>query len=166
MRGLAFAHGTNLASIAIRSREIGRSPGTAGTNEAFEQAKLVRRILRARAVRDDFLSPRLFSEPAWDMLLELYVAHLLQRRLSVTDVCEASRVSYTTALRWINVLAAEEFVCRKKDPLDGRRMFIDLTSSGSEALQHYFEAISDRVWPAERAGMGVPFDAPTPAVAM
>jgi DNA-binding MarR family transcriptional regulator len=100
------------------------------------------------------------------MLLELYVAHLIQRRLSVTDVCRASRVPHTTALRWIDVLAAKELVCRKKDPLDARRIFIDLTSSGSNALQHYFEAISNRVWPVESARMGLPLDAPTPAVAM
>ena len=149
MHSLAISYGAGAAPIVIHPEGRVRALGTDGTNEAFEQAKLVRRILRARAARTEYLSPRLFAEPAWDMLLELYVSHLMQRRVSITDLCEASRVPPTTALRWIDGIMAEGLVCRMRDPLDARRVFIDLTSKGQDALQRYFDAVGRRVWPLE-----------------
>lgn len=137
--------------VAIQSGGCGRALGTGGTTEAFERAKLVRRIIWARAQREKYLSSRLFAEPAWDMLLELYVAHLLQRRMSITELCVASRVPGTTALRWIEVLGLEELVLRKNDPFDGRRVFVELTADASTAIRHYFDAARSRVWPIDVA---------------
>jgi DNA-binding MarR family transcriptional regulator len=148
MHGLVETCSGGAAPRVIHS-DCHRSVGTGGSIEAFERAKLVRRILWARARREEYLSARLFAEPAWDMLLELYVAHLLQRRMSITGLCGASRVPATTALRWIDVLQSEDLVLREKDPLDGRRIFVELTVNGSNAIKHYFDAAASRVWPNE-----------------
>src|SRR5437762_3206264 len=51
----------------------------------------VRAILRARRSRDRFFDASLFADPAWDMLLELYLAELLgERRLSVGSLCQSA----------------------------------------------------------------------------
>src|SRR5918993_1365966 len=113
----AFSDCAPWVPIGGRYQNFPRPLGADGSNEAFERAKMARKILRARAARAEYLSSRLFSEPAWDMLLELYVAHLLQRRLSVSDLCIASRVPHTTALRSIQVIFTEELASRRRDPL-------------------------------------------------
>lgn len=145
-RGGTFVH-CSAKSANLRHAELRES--TISELQAFEQAKLLRRVLRARIERTDYFSSRLFSEPAWDMLLELYAAHLMQRRLAVKDLCVASRVPQTTALRWITVLKSEGLIYARSDPLDARRTFLEFTPEGCVAMMRYFTAIAGRVWPQE-----------------
>jgi len=107
-----------------------------------EQAKLVRRLQRARSRRTDFLSSSLFGEPAWDMLLELFVSTIEQKRVTVSALCIASNVPQTTALRWIDVLVKEELVTRRSDPLHGRRIHLELTPSAYCAMRDYARQLS------------------------
>lgn len=81
----------------------------------------------------------LFSDPAWDILLELYAVHLEQQRTSITSVCAASGVPTTTALRWVAKLEQDGLIIRTDDPLDARRSWIALTSDGVERMRSFFE---------------------------
>jgi DNA-binding MarR family transcriptional regulator len=80
----------------------------------------------------------LFADPAWDILLALYAAKIGQRKLSVTSACAAAGVPQTTALRWLTSLENKGFVIRSADPLDGRRFFVELSSSSKSSLDAYF----------------------------
>ena len=62
------------------------------------------RVERARRERDEVLSGDLFADPAWDMLLALYEIAISDRKITVTELCNASRVPQTTALRWTEAL--------------------------------------------------------------
>ena len=99
----------------------------------------IRQCLHSRAQRGRFFNPRLFSDPAWDMLLELYAASLAQRRLSVSRLSDRAGVPMTTTLRWIAALENEGAVERQPDPLDGRRVFIMLSDKGKEHMAAYFD---------------------------
>lgn len=101
----------------------------------------IRAIVNRRRARDHFFGGDLFADPAWDILLELYAAILGQRRVSVSNVCMASSVPATTALRWISHLESKDLVLRKPDPLDGRRVFLSLSESGIAAMEAYFGAV-------------------------
>lgn len=105
---------------------------------AGSEYSAVRRVLRARRARARHFHNTLFGEPAWDMLLELYAAHLAQRRISISSLCKASETPTTTGLRWITALEQEELACRRSDPLDGRRVFIELTEKGEQAMKAFF----------------------------
>lgn len=107
-----------------------------------EQARLVRKLQKARLHRTDFLSGNLFGEPAWDMLLELFVSANQQKRVTVGDLCRASHVPQTTALRWIDVLAKEDLITRRSDPLDARRVHLELTPSAYGAMRDYVDQLS------------------------
>jgi DNA-binding MarR family transcriptional regulator len=107
----------------------------------YDTLVAVRQGLHARAQRGRFFSARLFSDPAWDMLLELYAASLAQRRLSVSRLSERARVPLTTALRWISALEKEGAIERQADPLDGRRVFIMLSEEGRSAMSAYFDEL-------------------------
>lgn len=104
---------------------------------ASEYAK-VRRVIRARRARETFFDSSLFSDPAWDMLLELHVAQIAQKRISISALSKVSGVPTTTGLRWAGTLEEHGLVNRRDDPLDGRRVFIELTEKGQQAMTDFF----------------------------
>ena len=119
---------------------LGREVGAALSSE--DRSKLaadVRRAIRARRDRESFLPNHLFADPAWDMMLALYSAELAQVRLTVSNLCDASHVPSTTALRWISSLVNEGLAVRRRDPLDARRIWVCLSARGLRDIHGYFE---------------------------
>ncbi len=104
-------------------------------------AALVRRMIRARRLRDGFFGRALFEEPAWDMLLDLYAAHLENTRVSVSSLCIAAAVAPTTALRWIGKMSEAGLFARQPDPNDRRRAFMVLTDRALEGMRGYLGAL-------------------------
>jgi DNA-binding MarR family transcriptional regulator len=128
-----------LERITRELRRICRVAVTPSSTSGDDVAKsLVDTIIRARSRRTEILPARLFADPAWDMLLELYRAQLGHYRVSIAGLTIASQVPPTTALRWIAILEGESLVGRTPDPLDRRRLFMRLTAAGSKAMEHYF----------------------------
>ena len=101
-------------------------------------ADAVREVIEARRKRERLFALDLFSDPAWDILLELFLGHLEQQRVPTTRLGQAAAVPPTTALRWIEKLEASGWIIRNADPLDGRRVFIELSPRGSEMMERYF----------------------------
>jgi len=116
--------------------ETSGSVDSSGTKKSV--AKM---ILRERRRRNDFFDPDLFGEPAWEMLLVLYVQELDQSRISISRLCDLSGVPTTTALRWIGNLERAGLVVRKNDRLDQRRVWLELSSDGSNAVDRYFDGL-------------------------
>jgi DNA-binding MarR family transcriptional regulator len=98
-------------------------------------------LIRARRMRGRFLPEDLFADPAWDMLLGLLRAELLQHRVAVSSLCSSAAVPATTALRWLNTLIERRLCVRRADPHDGRRVFVELTPEASTSLRRYFAAL-------------------------
>lgn len=101
----------------------------------------VRSSIRDRSQRDRFFPSELFADPAWDMLLDLYLSEIIQRRVSVSSLCIASNVPDTTALRWIASLERDGLIERTSDPFDKRRYFMSLTGKGRQAMDAYFSSL-------------------------
>ena len=104
-------------------------------------ARGVRRLLRARRLRDGFLGAGLFEDPAWDMLLDLFAAELEGAEVSVSSLCIAAAVAPTTALRWVGRLTDAGLFERRPDPQDRRRAFVGLSARGSAAMRGYFSSL-------------------------
>lgn len=98
-------------------------------------APWLRSVLRARRLRGAYFDPRLFADPAWDMMLDLLAAQLERRPVGVSSLCLASGVPPTTALRWIGILTDRGILERRGDVADGRRVFIDLSGAAAARLQ-------------------------------
>jgi hypothetical protein len=92
-----------------------------------------------------FQSEELFGEPAWDILLDLFIAAKERRRVSVTSACIGSAVPSTTALRWISILERQGLLTREADPGDARRVYVRLSPRGYEAMLDYFNSSSRAV---------------------
>ena len=104
-------------------------------------SRLVRRIIAQRQARAKFFDAELFSDPAWDMLLDLTAAHGEHQRVSVTSLCIAAGVPATTALRWIKQMVDSGVFERVADASDKRRAFIALSERSVEAMARYFAEV-------------------------
>ena len=96
--------------------------------------RLAKAIYQTRQARTRELPAELFGEPAWDILLDLYIQRRHDRRISITSACTGSQVAPTTALRWIATLFEYGLITREEDPLDKRRVFVALSQKGERAV--------------------------------
>jgi hypothetical protein len=109
-------------------------------------AELARQHYRHRRLRSKiFGNEALFGEPAWDILLDLFIAAKEKRKVSVMSACIGSAVPSTTALRWISALEREGLITREDDPDDARRTYVILTEPGYNAMIEYFEAAAKSI---------------------
>lgn len=106
-----------------------------------------RRMIAERARRFQFFDGHLFADPAWDIMLELFVAEIERRDMPVTNLCFTSNVPDTTVLRWIKMLCAEELVARTRDSIDKRRVLVRLSRPAFEAMRRY---VDEQLGAAER----------------
>jgi DNA-binding MarR family transcriptional regulator len=105
----------------------------------------IRQVIRARRLRARYFEEELFADPAWDMLLDLLQAEIAQHRVPVSSLCIAAAVPATTALRWIKSMTDTGIFRRRADPHDGRRVFVELAPSASEAMRRYFGEVGQAV---------------------
>ncbi len=81
----------------------------------------------------------IFAEPAWDILLDLFIAYENGKSQSVSTTCIGACVPQTTGLRWIAVLEREGLVHSWTGERDGRYRMIGLTPSGVERMVRYLK---------------------------
>ncbi|GGB66907.1 MarR family winged helix-turn-helix transcriptional regulator [Blastomonas aquatica] len=104
----------------------------------------IRHLISLRRLRDRFFPSDLFADPAWDILLDLAASRLEHRSVSVSSLCIAAAVPPTTALRWIRMMTEQQLLERRADPLDARRMFVDLSNPAFDQLCGWFALIDAR----------------------
>lgn len=97
----------------------------------------IRQVIRARRLRDKQFGKGLFEDPAWDMMLDLFAAHLERAEVSVSSLCIAAAVPPTTALRWIGRMSDAGLFERRADPFDRRRAFMGLTKTALDGMRAY-----------------------------
>ena len=84
--------------------------GEARVSENDRAASLAAAILDFRRSRLKILPAELFAEPAWDLLLELFLADAEGRRLTARQVCERSNIPPPVMSRWLKHLSQSGFV--------------------------------------------------------
>lgn len=116
--------------------------------------EIARRAYRDRRRREEiFDAGNLFGEPAWDMLLDLFIAAKEERPISVMSACIGSAVPPTTALRWLTALEQQGLVSRENDPTDARRTFVRLNPDAYAKMVRYFaEGAEENSEAASRRG--------------
>lgn len=102
-------------------------------------------LIAERKRRSQFLSKSVFGEPAWDMLLALYVADFAGEELTVGKLINLTETPQTTALRWIDYLEKERLVVRQVDPDNRRVVLMQLLEKGQDVLDSYLSTLPDRL---------------------
>ncbi len=133
--------GTSIPFADRASNRLGFSNSQQQRASNADAAKQVYAQRRRRAAL--FGNQELFGEPAWDILLDLYIAHAAEKPVSVSSACIGSASPPTTGLRWLGVLAENDLILREHDPEDQRRVMVRLTDRGLAAMDEYFSGTSN-----------------------
>lgn len=105
--------------------------------------ELAKAAYQERRHRNDYFGDRRFAEPAWDILLDLFVRMAERRETTVSSSCIAASVPSTNGLRQINSLVREGFARRYPNPTDSRSALLELTPAAVAMMTAYFQRIRD-----------------------
>jgi DNA-binding MarR family transcriptional regulator len=99
-------------------------------------AEEIYKVRRKRDVQfEQFFGEGLFCDPAWDILLDLYINNGRSRTISVSSACLAAAVPTTTALRYISQLVRRRLAVRSPHPADRRVFVLHLTALAVSTME-------------------------------
>ena len=119
------AYRTHLPKAGERSLRVGKA----------------RRLYRQRREREATMGYDLFGEPAWDILLTLFVAHHTNQEMTASRVCISAATSTSTALRHLNMLEDRGLVSSTRDANDGRKRYVTLTAVALANVENFLDSI-------------------------
>ena len=99
-------------------------------------------MLAARTQRLRHIDPKLFGEPAWDMLLFLFLAYASGRSVTVGEACESCGAYPSIAHRWLTVLVKEGLVEIREDGESDLLKLVQLTKFGEVRMVSVLAAMS------------------------
>ena len=91
------------------------------------------RLYAERRKRDEYFPAALFGEPAWDLLLALFIAHDDGRHVSLSEAYDAAKIDPRSGPTLIEKLIAAGLVTRSHN----RGNTILLTDHGMDRLTDY-----------------------------
>lgn len=141
-RGAVLTSSPALAEAPARRVDVESNPSPAATPQVEHVKRRLKALIKLRHIRTVHFQGDLFSDPCWDMLLDLMEARLQDKKVSVSSLCIASGVPQTTALRRIEDLIGAGLIDRKDDPTDRRRVFVCLTDECAGRFAGYLDDIS------------------------
>ena len=127
--------------FTAQARQVAGNTLAAVVQAEQTSAALAHRLLADRRQRSRYLPEQLFDEPAWNMLLALFVANEGHRPMTMKQLIAAADVPVTTAQRWVDQLHRAELIRRTTDPDDRRRVEITLSDSGIDAMTRYLDEV-------------------------
>ena len=135
------------ADPALAGHDVGNvfppQQQASGANDRRSLAAKARLVLSSRLAREQYFHRELFGEPAWEILLALYVIEDAGARFTISKLAECINSPLSTVVRWVKTLEEQSLVSRVQHPTDRRIVFVGLLESGSTALDDYFRAMSD-----------------------
>lgn len=100
-----------------------------------------RRTIRRRLLRRQLIgSEELFGEPAWEIMLDVFVHECDSKPLAITSTCATAGIPMSSGLRLIQKLCEADILRRIPDPFDGRRFFVRLQPAARDRMRAYFSA--------------------------
>lgn len=131
----------NVLAAALPAIFPGNAEPASGEPDRHSLLSKARLVLGARRIRSQYFHPDLFGEPAWEILLALYVAEESGPRFTTSRLAEWIGTPLTTVARWVKALEEQSLVGRADHPTDRRVVFIHLLDKGRKALDAYLAAI-------------------------
>jgi DNA-binding MarR family transcriptional regulator len=126
----------------IRSTDVDQR-GESESGAAFKIGGLslanARRRYAGRRERDAMFGAALFAEPAWDVLLYLFIAAGEDRLISIREACAASSVPETTALRHIAHLKDRGLLQCRVNPADRRSSYLVASDAAQRKMSLLLE---------------------------
>jgi hypothetical protein len=111
-------------------------------DEAAVLLETARGVYESRRTRDRIFGNSLFADPAWDILLDLYIARREDRKVTITSACMAASAPTSTATRHIAHLMQKGLVLRVPHPADARSSHLELSAAGDRKLTQLFREMA------------------------
>jgi len=139
-RGCSFSDALRHLTMLAQSHEA-----QSADKGPRDRRDFARRVLRVRRQRSEILGADSFRDPAWDMLLDLYVQHELGAGTMISALCIGSGVPQTTALRHIYRLAELGLVEIHGHPADQRRTMVRLADHVCPRIERLLDMMQDTI---------------------
>lgn len=105
--------------------------------------QLAQRLFEERQLRNEFLqTSELFGEPAWDILLYIFLSQSKGKGAKVESLAVASRLPVTLAIRWLERLEYEEMIFAYRDEDETGEIFLRLTQETSSSISKYLQRLA------------------------
>lgn len=104
-------------------------------------AELAAWLFMARRLREEVLGADLFSDPAWDIILDVYAASARGEKIQISSLSPMSGVPSSTARRWAHKLIRMGFLERERDPRDHRLSYIRLSGEGHRRIMVFIDRL-------------------------
>jgi predicted transcriptional regulator len=125
-----------VAELEARALSEGnRTPSLGFSDDKL--ATIATSMWSARLHRANHFNPALFGEPAWDMLLDLFVHKVRGRRQGTTSLCMGANVPQSTGLRYVERLEREGLLHRYSPADDRRLSVVEMTPKGFRLMREY-----------------------------
>jgi DNA-binding MarR family transcriptional regulator len=99
----------------------------------------IRAILRLRRARNSAFGEDLFSDPAWDILLQLYGLRLASARICLSELSLEVGVPESVTARWVAALEKRGLVVCRTERQRPMGLRIGLSSKGAAAMKQLLE---------------------------
>lgn len=112
----------------------------AADSAAISREELILRariVMNSRRLRFRYFKRAMFGEPAWDILLCLYITEHTEGRQPIGKLADLIEAPLSTTARWIDYLERERLVEREQHPTDKRIIYIRLLPKARELLDAY-----------------------------
>ena len=96
-------------------------------------------LLRLRRAREPSLGRNLFSDPAWDVLLQLYAFHIRGCQVSVPELSLAIGTPESITARWITALQENGLVGCRQNKDQPSQLWVALTTAGAMKMKRFLE---------------------------
>lgn len=113
-------------------------------HESYSKSKFIDSVeyhLHVRKIREQHFGRKIFGEPVWDILLELYLSELKDKKVSTSNLILSAPYSSSTALRWIKNLEENNMIFKSPSRIDGRVQYQRISKSAFDKMTKYFESI-------------------------
>ena len=103
--------------------------------------EVARRNFDARRERDRVFGASTFADPAWDLLLDLFVAGEEARRVDAFSLCGRTALPEGVILRSIAHLVQSNLVTRQATAGDPRSIYLVLNADGQAKMVEYLSRL-------------------------
>jgi len=112
----------------------------AGKRHLLERAK---QLFEERRLRLRIFGRAMFGEPAWDILLSLYICADQGGHQTLSSLSRFTGAPPTTVQRWLDYLETRGWVERDKFSTDRRLTHVEMTQAGIDTLEAYLTALHE-----------------------
>lgn len=122
-----------------------------GEDPAEGRLDLCEALLVKRQLLTRHATHRMFVDPAWDMLVDLYIARARQVQISSTSLAYGANVPLSTATRLVQEMERHQLVTKVLDAQDRRRTFLQISDAGAALIDMILDGVEERrAWCAAR----------------